>query len=25
MRDRIRRAIHRGHALWNGGYRDFLA
>ncbi|MER8912067.1 hypothetical protein NKH99_31540 [Mesorhizobium sp. M0854] len=21
----MRRAIHRGHALWNGGYRDFLA
>ncbi|WP_244621978.1 DUF2285 domain-containing protein [Neomesorhizobium albiziae] len=25
LRDRIRRAIHRGHALMNGGYRDFLA
>ncbi|WP_352878955.1 DUF2285 domain-containing protein [Mesorhizobium sp. M0959] len=24
LRDRIRRAIHRGHALMNGGYRDFL-
>ncbi|EHK54581.1 hypothetical protein MAXJ12_24447 [Mesorhizobium alhagi CCNWXJ12-2] len=25
MRDRIRRAIHRGHALMNGGYREFVA
>ncbi|WP_184878885.1 DUF2285 domain-containing protein [Mesorhizobium sangaii] len=25
LRNRIRRAIHRGHALMNGGYRDFLA
>lgn len=25
LRDRIRRAGHRGHALTNGGYRDFLA
>ncbi|WP_287115684.1 DUF2285 domain-containing protein [Mesorhizobium sp.] len=25
LRDRIRRAVHRGHALMNGGYRDFLA
>ncbi|WP_292235239.1 DUF2285 domain-containing protein [Mesorhizobium sp.] len=25
LRDRIRRAIHRGHALMNGGYTDFLA
>ncbi|WP_292675169.1 DUF2285 domain-containing protein [Mesorhizobium sp.] len=25
LRDRIRRAIRRGHALMNGGYKDFLA
>lgn len=25
LRDRIRRAIHRGHALMNGGYQDLLA
>ncbi|WP_245543712.1 DUF2285 domain-containing protein [Mesorhizobium sp. M00.F.Ca.ET.220.01.1.1] len=24
MRDRIRRAVSRGRALMNGGYRDFL-
>ncbi|WP_425484107.1 DUF2285 domain-containing protein [Allomesorhizobium camelthorni] len=25
LRDRVRRAIHRGHALMNGGYREFVA
>ncbi|WP_084567731.1 DUF2285 domain-containing protein [Mesorhizobium sp. C268A] len=25
MRDRIRRAIHCGHTLMNGGYRAFVA
>ncbi|WP_394890002.1 DNA -binding domain-containing protein [Mesorhizobium sp. AaZ16] len=25
LRDRIRRAIHRGHALMNGGYRALVA
>ncbi|ESY91657.1 DUF2285 domain-containing protein [Mesorhizobium sp. LNHC209A00] len=25
LRDRIRRAIRRGHALMNGGYRAFVA
>ncbi|RWD69576.1 MAG: DUF2285 domain-containing protein, partial [Mesorhizobium sp.] len=24
LRDRIRRAVSRGRALMNGGYRDFL-
>ncbi|MFN3225792.1 MAG: DUF2285 domain-containing protein [Hyphomicrobiales bacterium] len=25
LRDQIRRAVRRGHALMNGGYKDFLS